>query len=433
MSVSLDEVTAWLAENAPGSYYVGGCLRDLLLGRPTRDLDLLVPRDPAAVGRRLANWLGGHFFWLRREERVARVLSAEEPVWQLDLSPLIGALAADLRRRDLTINTLAQPVEAGFDAAAPLVDATGGLADLNAGLLRLPAPDALEADALRALRVIRFRWSLDFRLDDDLRAALPRQAKPLAEVSAERRRDELFQLLALPDAAAGLADLERFGLLAALLPDAGEPPPGRPGALAAVAALESALAELPPDTLSDYLEERLCEGRRRREAALWLAALWGWGAPQRASASAAARALALSAREARLLRKALDALPAAIGVLVRWPAPGRERFRLWQACRDAEVETILLAGVAGAERGPGWRALLAEARAAADNPPEALLKGEEVMAILGIGAGPAVGGWLQALAEEQAEGGVDSPEAARRWLLAQAAAKPLADDEESRR
>ena len=416
----LEQVTSWVQQHAVGSYYVGGCVRDLLRGAPTKDVDLAVRGDTGRLGRALAQEFDGHFFWLRREEGVCRVLLGETDELQLDLSPLAGEIDEDLRQRDLTINALAMAVSGGFRADSAVVDVSGGLNDLREGVLRLPTADALDHDPLRALRVVRFRQQLGFHLAPDLEAALRQASSQLGSVSGERQRDELFLLLGLPAVVAALHDLSELRLLERLVP-AGtrRAPDDRPRPASAVAALLDRIGGVEDARLEARLAETSTRPRRRAELMRWLAVLWALGAPERITAAKAAKHLSLSARERLILHRALDGFPVAVDLLRRWPVPGRERFRLWQTTRDAEVECILLAGLSAAVDAAPWQALLAEALSSAENPHEFLLTGEQVMQALGTSAGPVVGRWLQAVEEERADGRLRTVDVALHWLRMQ--------------
>ena len=125
-------------------------------------------------------------------------------------------LAGDLLRRDFTVNALA------YDPRAEvLLDGTGGLADLRAGVLRAvgDAPARLREDALRALRAARLAAVLGFALEAKTEAALAGVSDLVPRLSAERVRDELSKLLLAPRPSVGLRVLDTAGLLGLVLPE----------------------------------------------------------------------------------------------------------------------------------------------------------------------------------------------------------------------
>jgi tRNA nucleotidyltransferase/poly(A) polymerase len=207
-----------------GAWIVGGALRDELLGRPVRDVDVAVDGDPAGPARELARTLRGPVFQLSEAFGAWRVIDRRgDRVW--DFSPLQGeTIEQDLAKRDFTVNAMARPVELaalGSEALgeAELIDPLGGRADLDARTLRVLGPGAYERDPLRALRLPRFAAELGFEPDPETerltRAAAPRTA----EAAGERVFAELRRLLIADAAVAGLQLADRLGVLAAVLPE----------------------------------------------------------------------------------------------------------------------------------------------------------------------------------------------------------------------
>src|SRR5438093_10222705 len=206
--------------NAP--VLVGGAVRDAWLerrpGRGAVDLDVAVPAGALDLARRVAERLRGAFVPLDPERGTGRVVL---PGVRLDVTDFRGpSLAADLAARDFTVNALAVPLrELLVRGGAPIVDPTGGLADLRARRLRAPDLRVFTDDPLRALRGVRLEAALGFRLTRGTVAAIRAVAPALAAVAAERVRDELLLVLALPDTARAFRRMDALGLLGVLLPE----------------------------------------------------------------------------------------------------------------------------------------------------------------------------------------------------------------------
>lgn len=202
---------------------VGGSVRDLLLGRELHDLDLAVPAGGLASARRLADLLHGAYVPLDAERDTGRAVLTDpsgQPLY-VDFAAWRGpSLADDLRKRDFTINALAAQVQG---AAAAIIDVTGGLADLDARLLRTVSSQALEDDPLRCLRAVRLLAELSpwrFRLEHDTARQIRQHAPQVAASASERVRDELARTLAAAEPGRWLALLSDLGLLAVVLPEA---------------------------------------------------------------------------------------------------------------------------------------------------------------------------------------------------------------------
>ncbi|HEV7465665.1 MAG TPA: HD domain-containing protein, partial [Candidatus Dormibacteraeota bacterium] len=226
----LDGLRTAAAELGVEAYLVGGFVRDRLLGRGvSKDIDLLVVGDGAVdlLGR-----LAERFGWSRPQqfERfgtvqvrgggfIVEAVRARRERYdpesrKPDVEP--GTLEEDIRRRDFTVNALAQDFE------GRVLDVTGrGLADLHAGVLRTPLlpSDTFDEDPLRMFRGARFVAQLGFRLADGVLEAMREQAPRARILSAERIRDELARLLTSPHPRAGMEVLRQGGLLAQVLPD----------------------------------------------------------------------------------------------------------------------------------------------------------------------------------------------------------------------
>ncbi|MCH7810604.1 MAG: CCA tRNA nucleotidyltransferase, partial [Chloroflexi bacterium] len=193
----LERLTAFFGARAVSAHATGGFLRDALLGLPARDLDVAVAGDSLAVGRALAGELGGHFFALDEGRGHARIVLPDGDV-TIDLTPVPGTIEDDLRRRDYTIDALGAPLAEVAAGVVEVIDPTGGLADLEARLVRATTEEALRGDRLRPLRGARIAAQLGFEIETSTREMISRHAARVAEAAPERQRDELMRMLAAP-------------------------------------------------------------------------------------------------------------------------------------------------------------------------------------------------------------------------------------------
>jgi tRNA nucleotidyltransferase (CCA-adding enzyme) len=197
-------------------YLVGGAVRDLLLGRPRADVDLVVEGDAAALAVRLGGAtaehdrfgtvkveVGGH----ELDIASARTETYPEPGALPVVAPADG-IEVDLGRRDFTINAMAVPLSGG----PRVIDPHGGMGDLERRILRVLHPRSFEDDPSRALRAARYAARFGFELEPET-AALLRRAD-LTTVSADRRRSELERLAAEGSACQGFERLDEWGLVA---------------------------------------------------------------------------------------------------------------------------------------------------------------------------------------------------------------------------
>ena len=213
-SAVLDELRPLIGDGE--AHFVGGCVRDVRLGRPLVDVDVVVPGDPAPAARRLARATGGSPFALSETHGAWRVVLDGRTI---DVTARRGGdIVADLGERDFTVNAMAIPVNG---AGEDVVDPFGGLSDLADGRLRLVSERVFTDDPLRLLRLARIAHELGFEVDPDAERLARRDAHLADRAAGERIYAEVRRLLAPehPDAAVRL--LDGLGVLEVILPEAG--------------------------------------------------------------------------------------------------------------------------------------------------------------------------------------------------------------------
>jgi tRNA nucleotidyltransferase/poly(A) polymerase len=195
-------------------WIVGGAVRDAAMGKEVVDVDLAVAGEPASVAREISRAADGTAFSLSEEFGTWRALG---PGWHTDVTPIReGSIEADLALRDFTINSIAVPLA---DPAAAPIDPHGGLADLDARILRVTSERSFADDPLRVLRAARLASALRLELAAETvelaRAAAGRAAAP----AGERQLAELRLLITGADPIRGLALLDELGATRAVLPE----------------------------------------------------------------------------------------------------------------------------------------------------------------------------------------------------------------------
>ncbi len=207
-------------------WLVGGPVRDALLGRPVLDLDLTSEAPAPELGPRLAERLGGTCgarsafgtVKLRLSGRTLDLATARAEVYpQPGALPVIVANAAmpdDLARRDFGINAMAASLHPS--RFGELLDTQGGVADLDAGVVRVLHPASFRDDPTRMFRAARYVSRLGFRMDDATRRQLRRNLPHVDALSAARVRREIERMVAEQDAGRALLTAVRLGVLPAV-------------------------------------------------------------------------------------------------------------------------------------------------------------------------------------------------------------------------
>ena len=203
------------------AYLVGGCVRDLLLGRAPKDFDVATSARPEELLRLFpgAGQVGAHF-------GVVLVRDVEVATFRSDLEYRDGRHPdgvrfetnpkEDARRRDFTINALLLDPVSG-----EVLDYVDGRADLAAGVIRaIGDPERrFREDHLRLLRAVRFAARLGFEIEPTTFAAMRELAPLIHSVAAERVRDELARILTEGGVRRGFELLDASGLLHEVLPE----------------------------------------------------------------------------------------------------------------------------------------------------------------------------------------------------------------------
>jgi len=214
------------------AYVVGGYVRDRLLGRPSKDMDIVCVGDGIALARHVASKLrplprvtvysrfGTAMLRYRRME--IEFVGARKESYRIDSRKpdvVPGSLEDDQLRRDFTINALA--VSLNPEDFGTIIDPFHGLEDLEQKIIRTPTDPSktFSDDPLRMLRAIRFATQLKFVIEPTTWQGIVTNAARIHIVSMERIATELNKILAAAKPSIGFKLLEQSGLLARILPE----------------------------------------------------------------------------------------------------------------------------------------------------------------------------------------------------------------------
>lgn len=206
------------------SYLAGGCVRDMLLGKPPQDYDITTDAKPDDIARIFPKTIpvGAQFgvMLVIIEGQPFEVATFRHDGPYLDgrrpAHVRYGSLQEDILRRDFTINGIVyDPIE------DRVIDNVGGQSDLKNKVVRaIGSPRArFEEDRLRILRAVRFAASLGFAVESETLRAICDLAPGIGQISWERIGDEITRILTEGGAKAGFALLDQTGLLKIVLPE----------------------------------------------------------------------------------------------------------------------------------------------------------------------------------------------------------------------
>jgi poly(A) polymerase len=214
------------------AFIVGGYVRDLILKRPSKDIDFVCVGSGINLATEVAKELGPHY----RVNIFKSFGTAQLPYDDLDLEfvgarkesyrsesrkPIVedGTLEEDQKRRDFTINALA--IQLNGKKFGELIDPFDGVGDIKRKIIKTPLDPAItfSDDPLRMMRAVRFASQLNFDIEADTFGAIIEQAERLKIVSQERITDELNKIILSPVPSYGFKLLFHSGLLKYFFPE----------------------------------------------------------------------------------------------------------------------------------------------------------------------------------------------------------------------
>ncbi len=224
----VSHVTETLEKGGFEAFLVGGCVRDLLMGREPKDWDITTNAKPEEITRLFDKTVYENTFGTvivvqedvshetlkqievtpyRTEEKYSDFRHPDEVKFSNDIKD-------DLKRRDFTINALAY-------SKGQITDMFQGIKDIEEKTLRTvgEADARFQEDALRMLRAIRFSVELNFSISSEIMESILKNSNLLEKISAERIRDEFTKIILSPNPSSGIMLLQKLGLMKYIIPE----------------------------------------------------------------------------------------------------------------------------------------------------------------------------------------------------------------------
>ncbi|MDR1865885.1 MAG: CCA tRNA nucleotidyltransferase [Bacteroidales bacterium] len=220
------------AKDGTQVFVTGGYVRDLLIGRLSKDIDIVVLGNGMQLAQKVAESIDaslpvslfknyGTAMFRYGTDDIEFVGARRESYSRDSRNPAVGkgTLEDDQKRRDFTVNALA--ISLNRETYGELIDPFDGLNDLRQKIIRTPLnPDVtFSDDPLRMMRAIRFAAQLGYRIESDTFAAIGRNRRRIDIISKERIADELHKIILSPQPSTGFLLLDESGLLEAVFPE----------------------------------------------------------------------------------------------------------------------------------------------------------------------------------------------------------------------
>lgn len=198
------------------TYLVGGFVRDYLLGRETKDIDLIVRGNAKSYAQRLAETLKGSHFGFEKNNIPLRgeiytvLIPFKGKSVRVDISPFTS-LEEDLAHRDFTVNAIAWKLRDFLEGRKKLTDPFGGREDLKKRIIRVVSERAFDEDPLRILRAYRLAQHLGFAVEPFTRKLIKEKADLLNSVAPERVLSEILEIFSKKGTYKTLEELQEDG------------------------------------------------------------------------------------------------------------------------------------------------------------------------------------------------------------------------------
>ncbi len=223
-------VTDGLQETGFEAYIVGGCVRDLLMGKSPKDWDVTTNATPEEIQKIFPDTFYENKFGTvgveNKETEIDNLKVIEVTPYRLesaysdnrhpDAVEFSKVLSDDLKRRDFTMNAIA------YDpASGELVDLYGGLEAIKDKMIKAvgDASERFQEDALRILRAVRFSTQHGFVIEAETMTAMIKHSDLLSKISAERIRDEFIKMMMSDEPIVGISMAEKLGILKYICPE----------------------------------------------------------------------------------------------------------------------------------------------------------------------------------------------------------------------
>jgi len=213
----LDQFIVSQVDDCGEIFLVGGAIRNTYLQKEVQDLDFVVRKNAIKAAKNVADHFSGDFYVLDKKRGTARALiSIENKELKIDFTSLNGnSIGEDLNKRDFTINAMALRIP----LSGEVIDPMNGEEDINNSILRSCSSNSFLDDPVRTIRAIRFINEFNLFFSQREEKLIKNTSNKLDEISNERKRDEIINILEKTDVRKSLMQMQEFGIIEKVFPE----------------------------------------------------------------------------------------------------------------------------------------------------------------------------------------------------------------------
>jgi len=213
----LDQFITSQVDDCGEIFLVGGAIRNTYLRKEVQDLDFIVRKNAIRTAKNIADHFNGDFYILDKKRGAARALfSIENVEMKIDFALMNGnSIGEDLSKRDFTINAIALRIP----LSGEVIDPMNGVGDINNSVLRSCSSNSFSDDPVRTIRAIRFINEFNLFYEQREVELIKGTAIKLDEISNERKRDEIINILEKTNVKKSLMQMLDFGIIGKVFPE----------------------------------------------------------------------------------------------------------------------------------------------------------------------------------------------------------------------
>jgi len=204
-------VLEFIAARGKEAYLVGGFVRDIIDGKISTDVDIVIKDDPIKMAKQIGELNHCAWFPLDEERKIVRAVIKKQNIWNVDISPLFTDIKTNLLERDFTVDAIALKIDE-WKNPQNFIDPTDGIEDLRKRIIRMTSAEVFSRDPLRLIRAFRIAAQISGKIDEKTISQIKKDAPLIRGIAGERIKDEIFKILSCERSSVWIEEIFKTGL-----------------------------------------------------------------------------------------------------------------------------------------------------------------------------------------------------------------------------